>query len=338
MSLYLYGVISHQKPIHFGPIGFEGAAVAAMPMGKIAAVVGSSPMENFCNLPKEALIKLLLSHQQTLETIMARFFALPFKFGTIVQDEAELTWLLERGEPLLWKMLESFRGSAEIDLVATWQVREILQAISEEDPEIIAIKQEMATKNQAQDVSPCYVGRLLAQALSKRAGQWRQRITDLLKVHTLASADHDLLNDAMVMNSSFLIQKENESAFHRVVEEVDRSFQGRLDFKCVGPLPPYSFATIVLKRFDPKEIREAGKVLGFNGKADLSQVKKFYRELSKTAHPDANPSIPPERFEILSKAYELLADYCQEGPRSLEKEAVERYIRLDLVGTQGGLQ
>lgn len=333
MSLALYGLIRHDQAIDFGPIGFDGASVRAIPAGLFAAVIGSPPTKDLKGIPKEELVKRLLSHQAALEIIMKRFFVLPFKFGTTVRNESELKDILRVGESFLVSLEEKVKDGFEIDVVATWDVPAILQEISEEDPEIATCKREIAQKNQAR--SAVEIGMLLARALKKKAEDWSGRIIQSLRPHAKSHADHDLLNDQMVLNSSFLIPRDGERGFFRALEDIDLSFKKKLNFKCIGPLPPYSFATVTLKGFDPQEVQRAAGLLGLNGCAELARVKKIYKELSMGCHPDTNPNISLERFEQLNRAYELLADYCKDGPRSLEREEVERCLRLEVAAVHG---
>lgn len=327
MGLYLYGVIPCVKPVDFGPIGFEGRGVQALPYGGVGAVLGEAPRDTFTNnIPREELVKLLLAHQQTLEKVMQRFFVLPFKFGTTLKDESELTRILGEGAGFLTGLIGQMRDHVEIDVVATWVVSEILREISEEDPEIAACKRDGMSGLR----DPASVGMLLAQALKRRAEVWRRRITEGLRYRAEALADHDLLNDEMVLNASFLIHSDRQEKFFKGVEEVDRSFAGKLQFRCVGPLPPYSFATVTIKRFDPARVEEAATVLQLGGRAELSLLKRTYRALSRELHPDAHPGLAPQEFERLSDAYQVVADYCKDGPRSLERKAVAQCLRLEV--------
>lgn len=327
MSLTLYGLIHHDQAVDFGAIGFEGAPVRAIPCGPFAAVVGQPPSVDFKNIPREVLVRVLLSHQTTLEKIMKRFFVLPFKFGTTVRDTEELGDILRGNESFLLSLEKQVKDSMEINVVATWAVSKILQEIAEEDPEISACKKEMA--NGVGDLAS--VGMLLAKALKKRAEEWHRKITEALKAHATKNAEHNLLNDQMVLNSSFLIPCQDEKEFFDAVEGINLSFEEKLNFKCIGPLPPYSFATMILKRFDPEEIRKAANVLGLNGEAELMFLKKVYKELSRKCHPDTDPNLSMEKFEELNRAYEIIADYCEDGPKLLEKKAVEKSARLEVM-------
>lgn len=331
MSLYLYGIARAMAPLDLGPIGFPGppaalGRVSTIPCDSFAAVVGPSPREDFRQVPKEEVVRLLLSHQQTLETVMRRFFVLPFKFGTMVRDEEELAAVVSERRAFLTDLFARMEGTVEIDVVATWAVPQILQEIAEKDPEIVSCKAKVAEGRG--DLA--FVGMLLAHALQRKADEWRNGIVETLKPCAEASTDHDLLNDAMVLNSSFLARKEKEADFYQGVERADALYGGRLVFRCVGPLPPYSFATLTIKHFDPTEIAGAAQILRLSDLADLSQIKKTYRELSRQCHPDVRSDRPDTEFERLHQAYELICDYCRDGSKPLSGGDVHPFARLDI--------
>ena len=332
MSLYLYGIIEEGNRVDFGPIGFEKGGgqrerVEAVPFGNLAVVSAPAPKVDFAGLPRKEMIAHLLAHQQTLEEVMKRFFVLPFKFGTIVRKVSELDLILERGSGFLKTLAEKMRDLSEIDVVATWEVPQILREISAEDPEVVAFQKNLSggTDNRIE------LGMMLAGRLKARAEKWRDEILNHLKSSAEGCAGHDLLNDQMVLNASFLVSNGRREAFDHAVLETDRKFAGKLQFRCVGPLPPYSFATLTLRKFDPEKIGEAAEILKLNGVAELTDIKRRYKELSRLCHPDTHPDQPQEVFESLQQAFELMAGYCEDGPKSLEREAVASCIRLTVL-------
>ncbi|MBI2060278.1 MAG: GvpL/GvpF family gas vesicle protein [Nitrospirae bacterium] len=337
MSLYLYGVIPHREAMDFGPIGFEAIGgergrVKTIPHGELAAVVGPAPLREFSQVPKEALVRFLLAHQATIEEVMKRFFILPFKFGTVLKDDSELERIFSDGGPFLRDLINRLEGCSEINLVATWVVPEILREISDEDPQIVTYKGKMA---RGEFVDRAAIGMLLQQALRRRAKVWRGQLTSALGTIAEGIVEHDVLDDAMVFNASFLVRRNRMEDFDRALGGMDAIFR-RLHFKCIGPLPPYSFGTVTIKRFDPAKIQEAAGILHLNGTAELSGVKRTYKELSRQCHPDTHPDLSPVFFERLNRAYQSVGDYCKDGPRSLEKEAVEHHVRLQVLDAQRG--
>ena len=47
-------------------------------------------------------------------------------------------------------------------------------------------------------------------------------------------------------------------------------------------------------------------------------------------HPDTHPDVSPLKFDELNRAYDLIFDYCKDKPRSLSREAVEQFVRLEI--------
>ena len=44
----------------------------------------------------------------------------------------------------------------------------------------------------------------------------------------------------MILNAAVLIGRSEEAQFDQAIEQLNRGYGDRLDFRCVGPLPPYS--------------------------------------------------------------------------------------------------
>src|SRR5574337_721947 len=102
-------------------------------------------------------------------------------------------------------------------------------------------------------------------------------------------------------------------------ERISNRYDGAIDFRCVGPLPPYSFATVEVRSFEFEEIDRARRLLGLGEQATLQDAKEAYRRLVQQCHPDlisdggkvgqkANGA-----FEAATQAYRLLGEYSQVG-------------------------
>jgi DnaJ-domain-containing protein 1 len=97
------------------------------------------------------------------------------------------------------------------------------------------------------------------------------------------------------------------------LETLDGEFRGRLHFRCVGPLPPYSFAGVEVEMLSFEAIDEARKQLGLGEAATLDEIKGAYRRLASESHPDHNPnnSDAGDRMTTLKNAFNLIAVYAQ---------------------------
>jgi hypothetical protein len=324
MNCYLYGIIESDKTKNLGPIGFElggrgKGSVAALSNQNLAAVIGPAPQESFGGLSKERLVKALLAHQETLETIMKIQFILPCKFGTVLKDEQEVNEILSQSGALLEEWLNKMKNRCEMDVLATWDTQAILKEIAARDPEIVELKRHLQSLPLAEQQSKkLSLGMLLSAKLKENAKRYAGEIQTALKEASESYATHDVMNDEMVFNASFLLARDGEDFFFKALEGLDQEWQGKLNFKCVGPLPPYSFATVTIKRFDSKQIHWAQEILGLKGSVDVDQVKRAYKNRARQCHPDTHSELNKKEFEAVHQAYQLLSEYYQGGCKPMK--------------------
>lgn len=325
MNSYFYGLIESDKNKSFGSIGFEvgekerGTVTAHSipsavlgPHQYLAAVIGPSPLEHFEKLPKETLVKALLAHQETLETIMRSQFILPCKFGTVIRGRQEADETISQNKELLTECFGQMKNRCELDIVATWNLHQMLNGIAQKDPEIEQHKRilDQFPSDKQEKVS---LGMLLSKKLKEMKDQYASVIFNALKGSGEKWVEHNLMNDEMIFNASFLLPRREEEKFFKILDGLDKHFEGKLNFKCVGPLPPYSFATVNIRRFDIKVIQQAKMILGLGPFFNLEEVKRVYKKGARKCHPDTHPKADGKKFESLQQAYALLTAYCQGG-------------------------
>ena len=79
----------------------------------------------------------------------------------------------------------------------------------------------------------------------------------------------------MICNIAFLIAKDKKEEFELALEQLDKEYTGLINFKLVGPLPPYSFATFEIKKLTPAEIAYAKAFLGLSGTPVPEEVSRL---------------------------------------------------------------
>jgi len=82
-------------------------------------------------------------------------------------------------------------------------------------------------------------------------------LLDMAEKHVI----HPLMDDSMIMNAAFLVKKEDAARLEGVVAGLDRHFEDRINFRIIGPLPPYSFRTFEVKTVDYEQLDPARKLL-----------------------------------------------------------------------------
>jgi hypothetical protein len=138
-------------------------------------------------------------------------------------------------------------------------------------------------------------------------------------------------SEEMIFDCSYLVEREKETSFDEAVNCIASQYEGTITFKCIGPLPPYSFARLEIAQGNFEVVDEARKALGLAERSSLEEIKASYRRLSLMHHPDRNPADPSavERFKNVTRAYEILEAYC-EANRWLGEGGMYSFTRDDV--------
>jgi len=320
-GIYIYGIIKTSDHQDFGNIGIgdETSNVLTLGFKDIAAVVSESPFTVYDSLAKEKTVKDLVTHQFVLEKVMESFTVLPMKFGTMVETEDEVIKFLEKGYALLSDELLKMEGKIELDVVARWELPKTLAAIYRDNPHIQSKQREFALKGSTVAVEEkVTLGQLVAELLQTKKASSTQLILQTLKVEALDVCLHDVANDEMILNAAFLLEKQNEESFNETVTLLDQRLENSVNFRVVGPLPSYSFSTILLERIDPGSFEEAKKTLGLYGEITEKTVRDAYRQLAQISHPDAGSGENAPDFSRLHSAYRTLKNFVAHGLMRVE--------------------
>jgi DnaJ domain/Gas vesicle synthesis protein GvpL/GvpF len=137
-----------------------------------------------------------------------------------------------------------------------------------------------------------------------------------------------------VLNTAFLLRRSEQENFERTLGDLDNEFAGQVNFRCVGPLPAYSFCTLEIKKPQFEQLDWARQQLGLtNDFVTAEDIKKAHRRTALTCHPDKNQNTPDtqKRFDDTTRAYKILWDYYRAAGRPesggrccLRKDAFEQ--------------
>jgi hypothetical protein len=232
----------------------------------------------------------------------------------MAETEDEVTQFLEKGYALLNNELEKIEGTIELDVVVWWDLQKILPTISRHNDQIQARQQQLVQKSgQVSFEEKVMLGQLIEQALKTEKVRYQEMILHMLKSEAIDICSHALANDEMIFNAAFLLQRKDEEAFHTLVHSLDEKLENSVNFRVVGPLPPYSFSTIVLERVNPASIEEAKKTLGLTAEITDKALRNTYHQLAQKYHPDKNQGADSPEFQQIHSAYKTLKDFIENG-------------------------
>lgn len=333
MTFYLFGVTDDASPVEYGAIGFadpcgDRSLVKAIHYGGISMVACKLDDWRLNEANKPDLLNKLLEHQKITEKIMKKRFILPAKFGTTVDTEQDVISILSRYHSDLKDGIQEMKGFVEIDLVAMWDPIVEIKKMGETDSDIKTMKasiEKLPTDKRNEAVLK--IGMLLQDKLEEKRQKIEKAITDALKSHFVRQACHERYEDRMVMNNSYLLKAGGEAAFFGALEHVDEKLGATVKFKCIHPLPPHSFATIVVNKVDPQELKKAMELFEVTSQTTALEIKDKSREFTKKFHPDKAGKESADKFETLNKSGKLLLNLFRTA--SLSEINVKRCYLLD---------
>jgi len=322
-ELYLYGITnSFYAPSQF--IELEKMGLDVVQYEKISAIAGKRAYINLTHTDKETLARLLLGHQQTLEKLMEAGFSMliPVRLGTWSKDKNEIRKILKKAYPICTDILSKIGNKIEIDVVATWgSFVSVLQEISV-DADVFQLKQNLMGQGDSIPVSDqMEMGKLVKAKLDEKADSIRQQITKSLEPYYQELRYHELMQDQMAANIAFLISKSKVDAFEQALGRLDQELKGELNFRCVGPLPCYSFYTLEIVELNFEQIEQAKNELGINLKASSGEIRQAYLNKVRSVHPDANSGDGNETyFAALRRAYDVINQYLQTARQASDED------------------
>jgi hypothetical protein len=242
---YIYCIIASDQPQSFGPIGIgdNGAEVATICAGNIAAVVSDSPIIKY-RLTRDNLV----AHEKAIEAVMKGNQVLPVRFSTIAENEETISRILEKEHGRFAELLKMMDGKTELSVVAIFKEDVIYKDITGKYQDIGLLKAKIENLPPEKTRGPLMeIGRRVEEALNQEREIYKQEILDTL---TALSCDVKVSNnygEMMIIKAAFLVKRCREEEFDRKVNELAEKYVEKIRFKYVGTLPPFNFVNMVIE-------------------------------------------------------------------------------------------
>ncbi len=328
MGKYIYGIINTGS--HAAGSGLlTSNGIYTVPYMDVSAVVSDSEIIDYTNLPGDAAARHLIQHQLVIEKVMREFTIIPMRLGMHVFNEDEMLQVLAKGRRIFKDVFEKIEGRIEIDVVSTWvDLNAVIKEISEEE-EVKALKQSLLDKKETITVDDqIKMGMLIKGYLNKKKDECAHVIKDSLKGLCRNMKEYTMPDDMTILNAAFFIDNGMRIPFEERLDELNNGFNGKVHFKYIGPLPPYNFYVIEIKKLQYEEIDRARGILALGDAATKEDIKKAYRYAAAKYHPDKQSDAQSDaqkaeaemEYDKITKAYRLLSVYCQQESCSMKEE------------------
>lgn len=237
---YIYCIIQTPGDYNFGPIGLNGEQVYTLKCGKLAAVVSDSQEEEY-SLADEAHVE---AHEAVLERAMEKFEMLPIRFGTVAPGTQEVMDFIKRHHRDFKHLMKKLKGRVEIEIEIFWkELNQVFAEIVEESKRLKAMKSSSKPRSREDLIM---AGQLVG---AKLRGKKEGETLKYLRYMKGTYADYRInptARDELVMYVSFLVDKNELGKFDEAVDKMEAENCDRVRVRYIGPVPPYSFASVMI--------------------------------------------------------------------------------------------
>jgi len=242
-SEYIYGIVEEPQLRRFSLSGVGESDVYTINHQRIAAIVSDTEFPEI-----DPTRKNVHAHTVVQDELLKEYNLLPMGFGMVAAGGEEVRRLLENNYDGLLSELTRLAGKIEVELKVFWEQEAVVKELQGENAELTRLKAKINSAS-----SPIEVQNLLAMAgklVENIIRDWKNKYVELvyniLKGLSYEAKVNNPTGIKNLLNASFLIEKSRESEFKEQVYKLDSKFQGKVNFKYVGPMPPYNFVDLRL--------------------------------------------------------------------------------------------
>ncbi len=292
--------------------------IGLVEVGSVSAIVGPETKWRMFRSTEHNNLTRLQNYQMVLEAVMEDTAILPARYQTVLPGrEAVCTLLAQHGHKLA-KPITDYGHLIEIEVIVEWDLNEIVKTILSKDgldtSRLGRTSHGMATA--------------LQQEITKRRETLARYIRHALKGISVDLSDVRDPDPGVVTRHVLLLEKTRDNDLFLLLRQIDKSGVGKLRMRCIGPLPPCSFASVEVWVGDHEMVENARLNLNLNPIVEKGEIRRAYHSAIKQLHPDLNNVLAGNVDEIsaIRDSYELLSMIAEGQVRS---DAAETGRRLD---------
>lgn len=246
---YVYCVMKGDEWREFAIDGIGDNRVYTINYLGLAAVVSDWTNTSFSLTPE-----ITKSHHLVVKKVFKGFTVIPVNPGCIAKNVIRVKKeILRDRADYLHRLLHNMDNKVELGLKALWKRNPMFaNSIDKPDLRVKSLRQALAARLLEQAPRKRVCARIrLSEMVMKAVADFRER-----EASNILTALDPVISDQrikaatslkMILNAAFLVSREREQEFHNIVSELTKRYGEEVELRGADPLPPYSFANLVIK-------------------------------------------------------------------------------------------
>ena len=244
---YVYGLLRRDDDLQFRLSGMEpGIAwerITAICYRDVAAIVSEHP-----SLEIKPLRQNLASHHQVIRRLTGWRTVVPLTFGHISESQAAVLHLLKQNYAAIRAEIDRLDGKIDMGLKVLWDVDNIFQYFVKKHRDLAQFRDRIFGRSSLPSpAEKIELGRLFDQKVKADREQHAQAVFEVMRGVAAEFRQLPPVDEKMVLNAAFLIERQKEQAFEEAVHLAARQFDSNFAFDYSGPWAPYNFVELVLE-------------------------------------------------------------------------------------------
>lgn len=215
--------------------GLAESGVRLIPDRELVAIVGDADEEHY-----QVSRRNVRAHEEVIDEVMHRSDVLPLRFGEVAPDDQEVRHLLldKQYEGLL-RRLDRVHDRVELAMRVSFDEPSLFDEIRATNAELASASQRAVSFEDRVSL-----GQSIAQVVASKREHEAERLLEALRPLAVEVSIGEPTTDLMILNAAFLVDRPRLREFDERVRALGERDAGRLIFRYVGPLPPYSFVEL----------------------------------------------------------------------------------------------
>jgi hypothetical protein len=239
-GIYVYGILPAdiEVAVEMPGVGESPGLLRVVRSDGLAALISEVDVSGRLGSPDD-----LRTHREILDATATEVPVLPLRFGTVLSSEdAVAEDLLVAHHEEFADALKQLEGRAQFVVKGRYLEEAVLGEVLSENKSATRLRDKIQSEKPDASRDRIELGETISQAVTGKREEDTRAVVQAMDRHCVASAVREPTHELDAVHVAFLIETDQESNAERVIEDLARDWEGRIEVQLLGPMAAYDFA------------------------------------------------------------------------------------------------